>query len=86
VARLLLVVEVPHARDERTVALLLGPVDCFFLGLRRVHLVIARTFNDVIGDRVAFRPTFRARAEAAAGGPGGGPAGDDGTRLRIGAS
>ena len=57
--RLLLVVEMSNARDQRRVSLLLCPSNCLFLGLAGVQNMIGVIFDDIVVDMAALRTPFR---------------------------
>jgi hypothetical protein len=57
----LLVILVPDARDERMMALFLGPIGGFALRLRGEEHVASIIFNDIVFDMCTLRATFRPR-------------------------
>jgi hypothetical protein len=61
VIRDLLIVEVPHARDERLVALLSGPVDGIMLGPCGVQHVVGMILNYEVGNRASVRAALWTR-------------------------
>ena len=58
--RLLLVIQVSNARDQRSVALHFGPGDRVILGAEVREHVIGVIFDNVPFDRASLRPAFRA--------------------------
>jgi hypothetical protein len=59
--RLFLVVQVPHARHQRGVALALSPLDRFVLRLEGGEYVVRRILDDIVIDRItSLRPLGRA--------------------------
>jgi hypothetical protein len=59
--RLLLIVHVPHAGDERGVPLSLCPLDRFSLCFEGTEHVVCIVFDDIILNMTAFSPALRAR-------------------------
>src|SRR5215472_12116785 len=61
VIRLHLVIQVPNARNQRRVPVLLRPIDCPFLRMENSKGVVGMILDHVIFDSTAFRPALRAR-------------------------
>ena len=56
--RLHLVIQVPDARNQRRVPVLLRPIDCPFLRMENSKGVVGMILDHVIFDSTAFRPAL----------------------------
>lgn len=59
--RLLFVIQVPDASDERVVTLALRPIDSFPLRSECAERVVGMVFDDIIVDARPLRTAFRTR-------------------------
>jgi len=54
-----LVIQMPDASDERSVALRFRPIDCIFLGFENAELMIRMVFDYIILNGRPLRTTLR---------------------------
>jgi hypothetical protein len=59
VIRRLFVIHVPDASDMGAMAIFLGPVDRFLLGLESPEDMISMVLDHIIADRIAFMAALR---------------------------
>ena len=54
-----LVIQMPNARDKRSVTVRFGPIDCFFLGFESAELMVRMVFDYIILNGRPLRATLR---------------------------